>query len=91
MSRPRLTDRQKQERALFAAVGRASGEMGLKMDCEIAALFGMGASTYSARKTNMFKRWGFEDASRLARTLHLTGEEVCRILGVPYKSQSENI
>lgn len=50
----------------------------------MAQALGMGQSTLSKRKQDLYRGFGFDRVSQLARQLHLTGKEVCEIVGVPY-------
>lgn len=89
MPRPRLTDQQRREKALQRAVARARVDLDLPRDQDMARALGMGQSTFSKRKQDLYHGFGFDRASQLARQLHLTGKEVCEILGVPYTQERE--
>lgn len=84
MPRPRLTEEQQREKALLRAIARAQVDMDLPDDQDIACVLGISSSVYSKRKKKLYQGFGFERASQLARQLHLTGKEVCEIIGVPY-------
>lgn len=84
MPRPRLTDRQQREKALQRAVARARVDLDLPRDQDMAQALGMGQSALSKRKQDLYRGFGFDRASQLARQLHLTDKEVCEIVGVPY-------
>ncbi len=89
MPRPRLTDQQQREKALQRAIARARVDMDLPRDQDVAKTMGMGQSTYAKRKKDLYRGFGFDRASKLARQLHLTGKEICEIVGVPYSPEGE--
>ena len=89
MPRPRMTEQQQREKALQRAVARAKVDVALPRDQDVAHAVGMGQSAYSKRKQDLYHGFGFDRASQLARHLHLTGREVCEIIGVPYTPEGE--
>lgn len=90
MPRLRMTDQQQREKALQRAVSRAGADLGLPRDQDVAQALGMGQSTFSKRKKDLYRGFGFDRASQLARQLHFTGKEVCEIIGVPYAPEGES-
>lgn len=90
MPRPRMTEQQQREKALQRAVARAKVDMDLPRDQDVAQTIGMGQSAYSKRKQDLYRGFGFDRASQFARRLHLTGKEVCEIIGVPYAPEGES-
>lgn len=88
MSKPRLTDQQRRERALKVAIARAAAEEGLELDKDIAKVIGMTDKTYSYYKKKKFQNANLEQFGRLVRNLGLTGREVCAAVGIPYEETS---
>lgn len=88
MSKLRLTDQQRRERALKIAIARAAAAEGLERDKDIAKVVGMTDRTYSYYKQKKFQNTNLEQFGRLARSLRLTGREVCAAVGIPYEETS---
>lgn len=84
MPKLRETDQQKRERALMVAIARSAAEMDLENDKEMAELLGMSPQSYGQYKKKRFQTPGFLLFCKMARTLHMTGREVCAAVGVPY-------
>lgn len=85
MPRPRMTEQQHREKALQRAVARARVDLGLPRDQDMALALGIGKSALSKKMQAPYKGFGWDKAGKLARQLHLTGREVCEIIGVPYE------
>lgn len=85
MPKLRQTDQQRRELALAGAVARGAVYSGLKRDKDVAAALDISAPAYCRYKANSFRNADFSLFCRLARRLELTGEEVCKIVGVPYE------
>lgn len=84
MPKLRQTDQQRREVALAGAIARGAAYNGLKHDKDVAGSVGVTPASYCRYKANSFRNADFDLFCRLARRLGLTGEEVCRIVGVPY-------
>ena len=89
MPRPRMTEQQVRVKALIRAIARAQVDLDLPKDQDMAKALGITQSAYSKRKHEPYRGYGFDRASELARRLHLTGREVCEIIGVPYEEVTE--
>lgn len=85
MPKLRETEQQKREKALLVAVARSSTELGLYSDKEIAEFLGISPQSYYQYKKKRFQTPGFQLFCKMARTLHMTGREVCAAVGVPYE------
>lgn len=87
MSKPRLTEQQRRERALMGAIARAATEEGLAYDKDIADAIGLTRTNYVYHKKYGFQSLTLMRFGVIARRLHLTGKEVCVALGVPYEEK----
>lgn len=91
MPKLRRTDQERREKALELAIARAKVQMDLPHDADIAAALGMSHGTYSCRKSRgLYRSFGLDKVSQLARGLRLTGPELCEIIGVPYAKEEES-
>lgn len=84
MPRLRMTEQQRRERALLGAVGRGKACAGLNTDKAVAEAISVAPCTYSRLKAGAFQGMDLGKFGQLARTLGLTGREVCEAVGVPY-------
>ena len=89
MPKMQMTEQQKRERALALAMARARVELNLPLDQDLCAHLGESKSTFSGRKKDPYRLFGWAEAGKLARKLKVTGKEVCDILGVPYAPAAE--
>lgn len=88
MPKLRPTDQQRRERALAGALARGQAYNGLKFDKDVAAAIGVSAPAYCRYKANAFQNADFELFCRLARRIGLTGEEICKIVGIPLREET---
>lgn len=84
MPKLRRSAEENRRRAWNLAVARCQIDEELLLDQDIAERLKMKPNTYSKRKRNLYRSFGFEEAGKFARALKMTGREVCEILGVPY-------
>ncbi len=89
MPRPLPTERQRRERALQHAIARARVDQDLPKDRDVADRLGLSYVTYSKRKKDPYRAYGFELAADTAQKLKFTGKELCAICGVPYAPVEE--
>lgn len=85
MPRLRMTEQQQREKALQRAIARARVDMDLPLDQDVADTLGLKRATFSDRKKDLYKGFGFDRASQIARQLRFTGRELCEIIGIPYE------
>lgn len=89
MPKLRVSDLRAQELAFVGAVARGAACSGLNTDLAVAAALDISRPAYSRYKANHFQNAKFSLFCRMARRLGLTGEEVCKIVGVPYRPASD--
>lgn len=85
MPKLRQTDQQRRDAYIAGAVARGTAESGLKWDRAVAECLGIGGPAFCKHKANSFQGMQLGMFSKMARRLGLTGEEVCKIIGVPYR------
>jgi hypothetical protein len=79
----RPTELQRQQKAFEAALARASVEMNLKYDKDVASVVGVSPRMYSHYKADNFDGLTVDKLRQIIKRLELTGEEVCKFLGAP--------
>lgn len=84
MPKLRMTTVERCKKAYHHAMARAQIDLGLHKDYEMADKLKLSKSAYCRAKQEGFRTFGFEKAGALARSLKMTGREVCEIMGVPY-------
>ena len=89
MPKLRMTDQQRREKALELALARTSTALSLPHDKNVAAYVGMTDRNYSYHKQKRFQAIDLYRFAHMARQLHMTGREVCDILGVPYEETTQ--
>lgn len=90
MPKARMTEREKQEKALYRAVARSRVDLDLLHDQDVAEKLGMAPSTYAKRKRDLYSGFGFGEASRLVKGLQVTDVELCEIFGVRYNPNRDS-
>lgn len=87
MPKLRKTDQEIREEELYLAIAQAKVKLNLPYDADLADLLGLSKAAYSCRKRRgLYQSFGLDKVSKLFRALHLTGRQVCRIVGIPYEA-----
>lgn len=86
MPKLRDTPQQRRDKAFRGALDRGRSENELT-DRQLADRIGVNCCTVSRWRHGGYPLMSLESFSSLAQKVGMTGQEVCRIIGVPYKAE----
>ena len=88
MPKLRMSEQEKQDKALRLAIARGMAGLGITTQATVADMIEVTPTTYSNYKKTNYHAMNIQTLRKLAKKLPFTGREICAIIGVRYEEDT---